>query len=314
MAQNRANSTAFIESEQYSSFILRNLHDGLLPGTFYRNVSDFGNGTTLHIKTVGTVTIQDGAEEVPFDYSPIESGEVTLTITDYIGDAWYVTDDLREDGSQVEALMSARASESTRAIQEVFETRFLAKCNSAQTNSNANLVNGFAHRIVSAASNGIITLGHFIDMKLAFDKANVPMAGRVAIVDPVTAATFNKAFTLTSAVTPFGEKMLSGGMSRDHTYVMNLYGWDVITSNRLYKGSVGDGTTTIAAGVANVFMCLADDNTKPIMAAWRRMPKVEGERNKDLRRDEFVTSARWGFGTQRVDTLGIVGTSATATA
>jgi hypothetical protein len=58
-------------------------------------------------------------------------------------------------------------------------------------------------------------------------------------------------------------------------------------------------------------MSVADDNTKPIMAAWRRMPKVEGERNKDLRRDEFVTSARWGFGTQRVDTLGVVITSAT---
>ena len=99
MSQNRANSAAFIESEQYSAFILRNLHDGLLPGSFYRNVSDFGSGTTLHIKTVGSVTIQDGAEEVPFDYSPIESGEVTLTITDYVGDAWYVTDELREDGA-----------------------------------------------------------------------------------------------------------------------------------------------------------------------------------------------------------------------
>lgn len=87
MAQNRANSTAFIEAEQYSAFILRNLHDGMLPGAMYRNVSDFGSGTTLHIKTVGTVTIQDGAEEVAFDYSPIESGEVSLTITDYVGDA-----------------------------------------------------------------------------------------------------------------------------------------------------------------------------------------------------------------------------------
>ena len=49
MSQNRANSTAFIEAEQYSSFILRNLQDGLLPGQFYRNVSDFGSGSTLHI-------------------------------------------------------------------------------------------------------------------------------------------------------------------------------------------------------------------------------------------------------------------------
>jgi hypothetical protein len=311
MSQNRANSTAFIEAEQYSAFILRNLHDGMLPGTFYRNVSDFGSGTTLHIKTVGSVTIQDGAEEVAFDYSPIESGEVTLTITDYIGDAWYVTDDLREDGAQVEALMSARQAESTRAIQEVFETRYLAKCNSSQTNANPNTINGFPHRIVSLATNNVITLGHFISMKLAFDKANVPMAGRVAIVDPVAAATFSTAITMTGTTTPFGEALLKTGFAREHTFVMNLYGWDIITSNRLPKGSMGDGTTTVASAVANIFMSVADDNTKPIMAAWRRMPKVEGERNKDLRRDEFVTSARFGFGTQRVDTLGIFATHQT---
>ncbi len=310
MAQNRANSTAFIEAEQYSAFILRNLHDGMLPGALFRNVSDFGSGTTLHIKTVGTVTIQDGAEEVPFDYSPIESGEVTLTITDYVGDAWYVTDELREDGAQVEALMSARSQESTRAIQETFETRFLRKCNSSQTNANPNTINGFAHRIVSAEANGVISLNHFISMKLAFDKANVPMAGRLAIVDPVVAATLDKLISIGRDVTPFGEQILQNGWAREHQFLMNLYGWNIITSNRLYAGSVGDGTTTIATGVANVFMSVADDNTKPIMAAWRRMPKVEGERNKDLRRDEFVTSARWGFGTQRVDTLGIVGTSA----
>lgn len=310
MSQNRGNSNAFIEAEQYSAFILRNLQDGLLPGSFFRNVSDFGSGTTLHIKTVGTVTIQDGAEEVPFDYSPIESGEVTLTITDYVGDAWYVTDELREDGAQVEALMSARSSESTRAIQEIFETRFLAKCNSAQVNANANQVNGFAHRIASAETNNVISLNHFISMKLAFDKANVPMAGRVAIVDPVCAATLDKTVSLARDVTPFGQQILQNGFDREHTFLMNLYGWNIITSNRLATGSFGDGTTTVTSGVANVFMSVADDNTKPIMAAWRRMPKVEGERNKDLRRDEFVTSARWGFGTQRVDTLGVVITSA----
>lgn len=314
MSQNRANSTAFIEAEQYSAFILRNLHDGLLPGSFTRDVSDFGSGTTLHIKSVGTVTVQDGAEEVPFNYSPIESGEVTMTIGNYVGDAWYVTDELREDGAQVEALMSARASESTRAIQEIYETRFLKRCNTAQTNANANSINGFAHRIASAVatagSENTLTLAHLISMKLAFDKANVPMAGRVAILDPVCAATLDKLVTITHDVTPFGQRILENGFDRDHQFLMNLYGWNIITSNRLDKGSFSDGTTTVTNGVANVFMCVADDNTKPIMNAWRRMPKVEGERNKDLRRDEFVTSARWGFGAQRVDTLGILITDA----
>jgi hypothetical protein len=310
MSQNRANSTAFIEAEQYSAFILRNLNDGLLPGNFFRNVSDFAAGNTLRIKTVGSVTIQDGAEEVPFDYSPIESGEVTLTINNYVGDAWYVTDELREDGAQVEALMAARSQESTRAIQETFESRFLARCNTAQTNANPNTINGFAHRIASAEVNNVISLNHFINMKLAFDKANVPMAGRVAIVDPIVAATLDRQVSIGRDVTDVGKMILEGGWQRDHQFVMNLYGWNIITSNRLATGSFGDGTTAVANGVANLFMCVADDQTKPLMAAWRRMPKVEGERNKDLRRDEFTTSCRWGMGPQRVDTLGVVVTSA----
>lgn len=315
MAQNRPNSQAFIEAEQYSSFILRNLHDGMLPGVMYRNVSDFGSGTTLNIKTLGTVTIQDGAEEVPFEYQPIESGEVQLTITDYVGDAWYVNDDLREDGAQVEALMAERQSESTRAIQEVFETRYLRQCNIAQIDADPNTINGFNHRIAAAQSGADnvrrLTLQHLIDMKLAFDKANVPAAGRILILDPVSAATLDSLTTITHDVTPFGQKILENGFQRDHQFLMNLYGWTIITSNRLDKGSFGDGTETVANGVANVFMCVSDDNCKPIMGAWRRMPRVEGERNKDLRRDEFVTSARWGFGPQRVDTLGILITDAT---
>lgn len=310
MSQNRANSSAFIESEQYSAFILRNLHDGLLPGSFFRNVSDFGSGSTLHIKTIGTVTIQDGAEEVPFEYTPIESGEVTMSITDYVGDAWYVTDELREDGAQVEALMAGRSSESTRAIQETFESRFLAKAQSLQTNASPNAVNGFAHRIASTASGNVLQLADIIKMKLGFDKANVPMAGRVLIVDPVTAATLDGQVSIGRDVTPFAERILANGFARDHQFLMNLYGFDIITSNRLPKGTFSDGTTSVSNAVANIAMCVADDNTKPVMAAWRRMPRVEGERNKDLRRDEFVTSARWGFGGQRVDTLGVYITSA----
>lgn len=310
MSQNRGNSTAFIEAEQYSAFILRNLNDGLLPSTFYRNVSDFGSGSTLHIKTIGAVTVQDGAEEVPFEYTPIESGEVTMTITDYVGDAYYITDELREDGSQVEALMAARSAESTRAIQEVFESRFLSKAQSLQTNANANAVNGFAHRIASAASGNVMQLADIIKMKLAFDKANVPMAGRVLIVDPVTAATLDGQVSIGRDVTPFAERILQNGFAREHQYLMNLYGFDIITSNRLPKGTFSDGTTSVSNAVANIAMCVADDNTKPVMGAWRRMPRVEGERNKDLRRDEFVTSSRWGFGGQRVDTLGVYITSA----
>ena len=307
------NTRAFIEAEQYSSFILMNLHDGLLPESFYRNVADFGSGTTLNIKTVGTVTLQEAAEDTPLVYNPIETGTITFTITEYKGDAWYVTDDLREDGTDIERLMAERASESTRAQQETFETDFLAVGGRYfRDNSGALPINGFAHKIVSSGANNAFELEGLIRMRLAFDKANVPGDGRVFICDPVVEATLNGLVSITHDVSPFGQSILQEGMARGQRFVMNLFGWDILTSNRLFVGDFNDGTTTITGGVCNLFMCVLDDQTKPIMGAWRRMPKSEGERNKDRARDEFVVRSRYGFGLQRRDTIGAYITSASA--
>ena len=305
------NSTAFIEQEIYSDFILMNLHDGLLGEQFYRNVGDFGSGDTLNIPTIGSVTIQEGTENEAFTYNPIDTGRVQLVISDYVGDAWYVTDDMREDGYNVDALMAARSSESTRALQENFETRFLAVANAAQTNANANTINGFPHRIGSAETNDVFALSHLIAMRLSFDKANVPMEGRVFIADGVVEATLNGLVSIANDVTPFAKDILNTGMSSVMRFVQSIYGFDVILSNRLPKGDFSDGTNAVTGAVANIAMCVLDDQCKPIMGAWRRLPRVEGERNKDLRRDEFVVSSRFGLGAQRVDTLGVIITSAT---
>ena len=238
-----------------------------------------------------------------------------MSITDYVGDAWYVTDDLREDGTDIDRLMAERSAESTRALQENFETRFFEVCEASQTDADANLVNGFAHRISSAVATvgheNTFSLDHLIAMRLAFQKANVPDEGNVFICDGTVEATLNGLVTITHDVSPFGQKILEEGMSRGMRFIMNLFGWNIITSNRLAQGTFSDGTTSITNGVANVFMNVLDDQTKPIMQAWRRMPKAEGERNKDRARDEFLTRSRYGFGTQRLDTLGILVTDST---
>lgn len=272
------------------------------------------HGDTLHIKTIGSVTLQEAEEDTALVYNPIESGEITFQITEYKGDAWYVTDDLREDGNQIETLMAARATEHTRAVQEQFETDFLAAAAAPFAAASDGMpINGFNHFIVSAMSNNIFSLDHLIEMRLAFDKANVPAAGRVFIVDPVVEATLNKNVSITNDVTPFAENILRQGLAAGQRFISNWFGWDIMTSNRLYQGAADDGTTSIT-GVFNIFMCILDDQTKPVMGAWRRMPRVEGERNKDRARDEFVDRCRYGFGIQRIDTLGCVVTSPTATA
>lgn len=308
-----SNTRAFIEAEQYSSFILLNLHDGLLPETFWRNVADFQSGDTLHIKTVGSVTLQEAAEDEPLTYSPIETGEITFKITEYKGDAWYVTDDLREDGTDIDRLLAERASESTRAIQETYESDFLRAAAAVYDGTAGPFnINGFAHKIVATGASGLFALEYLIRMRLAFDKANVPAEGRVFICDPVVEATLNGLVTITHDVTPFGQKILEQGLARGQRFIMNLFGWDIIQSNRLpVVASANDGTTTLANARANLFMCIADDQTKPVMGAWRRMPKSEGERNKDRARDEFVVRCRYGWGVQRMDTLGILYTHQT---
>ena len=320
MAHSTGNTTAFIEAEQYSNFILSNMHDGLLPEGFYRNVSDFPNGSTLNIKVVGSATIRDQEEDQPIQYDPIDTSTVTLTITDYVGDGWYINDVLRQDGAQIDSLHAARGKESTRALQEHFESRFLQACNDAQTADAANAVNSIAHRITANGANRELELADIAHMKLGFDKANVSAGGRIAIVDPVVEATLN---TLTNLVNvsnnPMFEGIINEGFARDHKFVRNIFGFDIYTSNRLDTVAAetsavdrsGNTTATVAGDIANVFMSVLDDSTKPIMGAWRQMPSVEGERNKDLARDEYVTRSRFGFGAQRTESLGIIMTNPT---
>lgn len=320
MSQLTSNTTAFIEAQQYSQFILENLHDYLLPEGMWRDVTDFGSGTTLNIKTVGTVTIQDAAEDTPLNYSPIDTGTITLSITDYVGDGWKVSDDLREDGSQVDTLMAMRAMESTRALGEHHETRFLNVANAAQTAANLNLVNSRPHRWVAGGSGGTtrtVTLSDFISMKLAFDKANAPASGRIAIVDPVVEATLNSLTNIVNVSNnPMFEGMVTEGFARDHKFVRNIFGWDIYTSNFLPTLTATEAINASSYSLANdtgeigdkanVFMCVADDSCKPIMHAWRRAPKTEGWRDNEERADKYQVTSRYGLGAQRVDTLGVI--------
>ena len=331
MSQLTANTAAFIHAQQYSKFILENMQDFLLPEGFYRDVSDFGSGTTLNIKTVGTVTLQDAAEDTPLVFNPIDTGTITMSISEYLGDAWKVSDDLYEDGDQVDTLMAMRAQESTRALGEVHETKFLSNANSlfktAVTATNVGLVNGRPHRWVAggaSATNRLMTMSDFIAMKLSFDKANVPQAGRIAIVDPIVEATINGLVLNTTSINynPQFEGLMTTGFAASHRFVRNIMGFDVYTSNflpvltateALNASSYNLANDTAEIGdVANIFMCVADDNSKPLMHAWRRAPKTEGWRDSEERANKFQVTSRYGYGLQRTDSLGVIYTTSTA--
>lgn len=321
MANTTANSDPVIRAQVYSDFILENILDGFLPEGLHRDVSDFGDGETLFIPRIGETVIRDYVEDTPAKYDPVDTGQVQLVINQYKQGGSYITRKLRQDSYAVRAIEAQIPVDHLRKIKEAYETDLLAQVNQ-QTTADPNTINGFDHRWVadSTATTGIISLEDFLYMKASFDKANVPDEGRIVIVDPVAEASLNKevageAFTNN----PQFEGLVGEGFSRGRKFVRNIFGWDVWVSNRLPRiadetinGGPQAASTQITGGVANIFMSVLDDQHKPFMGAWRQMPQTDGEFNKDFQRDEFLTTARWGFGLQRDETVGAVLTSATA--
>lgn len=316
MAQYTGNTGTFINDHVYSNVILSHLDDMILPFSWSRNVTEFDKGSILHIKTLGSVSLQEVAENQSISYSSIDTGEISLEMSDYIGDGWYVTDELRDEGTQVESLMAARSRQSAMALSRFYETRWLAAAEKAQCKNDANAVNGVPRRFICCGCDATETLNMFSSMQYAFDQADVPMTGRTAIVDPAMALQLNQLFTQPESLA--NNYNLDGhipkGFAQEHKFVGNLFGWDIWTSTRLpivdeetidysaYGGSVKN----IKNGVANLFMCLASDETKPLMSAWRKQVGVTSNQNWHLRRTEYQTYARFGIGAQRVDTLGVV--------
>lgn len=326
MAQNTGNTTAFIEAEQYSKFILENLPDITLPEHFVRDVSDFASGTTLNIKSVGSATLQDMEEDVAPTFNAIDTSTITLTITDWKGDAWSVSDKLREDGAQIEQLSAMRAMEATRAIAEARETDFLAAMNLvvAQGSDDEMVINGRPHRwAASGSTDRVFQIDDFTAMKLAFDKANVPQMGRIALVDPVVEATLNSLVAAQGFTNnPMFAGLVTEGFAQTHKFIRNIMGFDIWTTNFLPLATAVDTLNNAAYGltdddteagdIANIFMCIADDGCKPGMTATRRQPKTEGWRDHDNEQDKFKVSTRYGYGVQRQDSLGIIYSSPSA--
>lgn len=317
------NTSPLIKAQVYSEFMLEQLKDGYLPESLHRDVTDFGDGDTLFIPTLGETVLRDYAEDQAVKYDAIDTGQVSLTITEYVQGGSYVTNKLKQDAYKAAALEASIAPNHLRKIKEKWETDLLAAANGGQTPNDDNAFNGFSHRWVAdnGTTVGVLSIEDFIYARLAFDKANTPETGRIAIVDPISEAAINKLTGDQGFINnPMFEGMVTSAFAKDHHFLRHIMGWDIWVSNRLPRlssaetitGGPEGANTAVVGSIANIFMCVADDQCKPVMGAMRQLPKTDGEYNKDFQRDEYVTTARWGFGVQRVDTLAVVLGSATA--
>ena len=315
------NTSPATKAQVYSDTMLDLITDGFLPEGLHRDVSDFGDGTTLNIPVLGDVVLRDYVEDTGVQYDPIDTGSVTLTITEYKSAASSVSRKLQQDGYKAADIESRIPGMHLRAIKEAYESDLLAQ-QGKQTLANPNTINGVDHRWVasSGATNGVISFEDFVYAKLALDKANVSEQNRIAIVDPIVGATFDYLAGAQAFVNnPQWTGIAESGFAKGKRFIRNVEGFDVWVSNRndtiaseAIMGGPHASAKTATNFVSNIFASFADDQITPFMGAWRQMPKTDGEFKQDFQRDDYVTTARWGFGLQRPDSLVVIHTSKTA--
>ena len=307
-----------IRSEIWSRELKELLLDTLM-GTGYVNwLQEFPDGNLFTIPSVGQATVRDYTEDTPIKYDAMDTGEFQFAITEYVSSGTYITDKQKQDAYYSAQLISSFVPKERRALDERLETDVLAvgqpdgAINSGQpgtttqTKGGYNLINGARHRMLASGTSVVMAVQDFSRAKFALKRANVPLSNLVAIVDPSVAVELE---TLTNLVNvsnnPQWEGIISSGLTTGMRFIKNIYGFDVWESNYLSQvatTAAGADFTETAGQVCNLFFS-AEGSVKPFVGAWRQMPRVEFERNKDFQRDEYVTTARYGLKLYRPENL-----------
>ncbi len=304
MSMTTANTALLTRAELWSSELKEVLKDDLMAAGYVRMLDEFPDGDQFNIPSIGDAQVDDYVENDDVVYRPLDTGEFTFAIDEYVSSGHWITRKAEQDMFYMNELVSSFVPKERRAIMEHFEARVFEKPEAilgATANSNYQ-INDAYHRFAGGNS-GVIELADFAYAWYALDKANVPAEGRIAIVDPSTAFRIN---TLSNLVAVQDNRMFEGivadGISTGMRFVRNVYGFDVYMSNYLPTVTDNalperDGTTTFDASAvtakSNLFFSAAPD-VLPFVGAWRQEPVVDTEWNKNKQRTEFVTTARYG--------------------
>lgn len=294
-----------IRSNLWSANLKDVLEDELMGMKYVDMISEFPDGDTINIPSIGQAEVLDYAEGQAIKYHAMDTGNFTFTITDYKSSATYITNKMKQDSYVMDRLVAAFVPKMQRAIMKTMEVDILAIGPDGQTSANSNTINGAKHRFIGSGASETIAVEDFAKAKFALQKANVPMTNLVAIVDPSVEYQLS---TLTNLVNmsnnPRWEGIVSSGISTGMKFINNIYGFDVYVSQNLKVNSTTEAIdgVTAAAGVNNLFFSAASD-VLPFVGNLRQPPKVDSDYNKDLQRDEYVTTCRYGFKLFRPENL-----------
>lgn len=312
--QTTTNSSVLIRSELWSSMLKDVLLDELMAQKYVNWLTEFPDGTTFTIPSIGQSQIHDYAEDTAVTYDALDTGEFQFTITEYKQGGHYITEKMRQDSFYASKLEAMFVPKLHRALSETLEADIfnLGAGGQGQTASDPNAINGADHRWVAKGTNEVMTVSDFALAKYALDKAHVPVPGRVAVVDPSVEYELGTQAQIVNLLSPnmAWSNIVETGAATGMRFYRNLYGFDIWVSNFLADANetitptVGAAATT-AAGKANMFFNPTVDGGT-FVGAWRQMPKVDGEFNKDFQREEYVVTSRYGLKTYRPESLVVV--------
>jgi hypothetical protein len=299
------NTALLTRQEVWSAQLKEVLLDELAATKYIRMMTEFPEGNTFTIPSVGQAMTDDYSENEAVNYRALDTGEFQFSITEYLSSATYITNKAKQDMFYMSELVSSFVPKQNRAIMERFETDVLG-LQSKQTASDLNNINGAAHRFVAGGTDEVMSLKDFALARHSLKKANVPDEALIAIVDPSVEFAINNLTNISNVSNnPRWEGIIETGIGKGMSFIKNIYGFDVFVSNYLADANETiDGLTT-AAGKANLFFSAAPD-VLPFIGAWRQMPEVDAEYNKDRQREEYVTTARYGVDLYRPENLVVV--------
>lgn len=297
-----------IRSNLWSNQIKEVFDAELLGWRYVEMITDFPDGDTINIPSIGQAETLDYTEGQAIRYTAMDTGNFTFTITKYKSSATYITNKMKQDSFYMSRLVSSFVPKMNRAIQTAMEADILGLAPAAQTAGNVNAINGASHRWIGQGTNETISVQDFAKALYALQVANVPMTNLVAIVDPTVEYALN---TLTNLVNvsnnPRWEGIVSTGIATGMRFLKNIYGFDVYVSNFLKKNTATETITlSTAVGAANNLFFSADATACPFVGAIRQAPNVDSEYNKDMQRDEYVMTARWGAKLFRPESVCVV--------
>lgn len=107
MSHTTSNTGHLIRSEIWSNQLKDVLEDELMGQGYVRWMTEFPDGTTFTIPSIGQAQTDDYSEDTAVKYRPLDTGEFQFSITEYISSATYITNKAKQDAFYMNELVAS---------------------------------------------------------------------------------------------------------------------------------------------------------------------------------------------------------------